>query len=123
MTQQLATLDRPVFKTSRLAEFCSEKELVNQTGHQADEWPLVILKEGLDNALDACEETAVAPVVNIVVNDIGICIADNAPGIAPETVAGILDYGSRMSSREAFVSPTRGAQGNALKTILAMGYC
>ena len=27
-----------------------------------------------------------------------------------------------MSSREAYVSPTRGAQGNALKTILAMGY-
>ena len=27
-----------------------------------------------------------------------------------------------MSSREAYVSPTRGAQGNALKTLLAMGY-
>jgi DNA topoisomerase VI subunit B len=27
-----------------------------------------------------------------------------------------------VSSREAYVSPTRGAQGNALKTILAMGF-
>ena len=28
----------------------------------------------------------------------------------------------RVSSREAYVSPTRGAQGNALKTILAMPF-
>jgi hypothetical protein len=35
-----ATLDRLVFTTSRLAEFCSEKELVNQTGHDSDDWPL-----------------------------------------------------------------------------------
>ena len=35
---------------------------------------------------------------------------------------GILDYTSRVSSREAYVSPTRGAQGNALKTIVAMPF-
>src|SRR4029077_17160781 len=34
----------------------------------------------------------------------------------------ILDYSVRVSSREAYVSPTRGAQGNALKTILAMPF-
>jgi hypothetical protein len=38
------------------------------------------------------------------------------------SLAAILDYTIRVSSREAYVSPTRGAQGNALKTILAMGY-
>jgi len=47
---------------------------------------------------------------------------DNAGGIASETIESILDYTVRVSSREAYVSPTRGAQGNALKTILAMGY-
>src|SRR5262249_26495923 len=31
-------------------------------------------------------------------------------------------YDVRVSSREAYASPTRGAQGNALKTILAMPY-
>jgi hypothetical protein len=34
----------------------------------------------------------------------------------------VLDYSIRVSSREAYLSPTRGAQGNALKTILPMGY-
>ncbi len=53
-------LNRTTFQTSRLLEFCSEKELVNQTGHQTHEWPLVILKGLLDNALDACEEAGVA---------------------------------------------------------------
>jgi hypothetical protein len=47
---------------------------------------------------------------------------DNGAGIKPRTVKSILDYTIRVSSREAYVSPTRGAQGNALKTILAMGY-
>jgi hypothetical protein len=49
-------------------------------------------------------------------------VEDNGDGIAAETVASVLDYSVRVSSREAYCSPTRGAQGNALKTILAMGY-
>jgi hypothetical protein len=54
----------------------------------------------------------------------GLCRAafHNGPGIRAETVADILDYSVRVSSREAYVSPTRGAQGNALKTIIAMPF-
>ena len=115
-----STLIRKTFKTSRLAEFCSQKELVNQTGHEVADWPLVIIKELVDNALDGCEEAGIAPVVSITVNVDGITVADNGAGISAETVTGILDYTARVSSREAYVSPTRGAQGNALKTILAM---
>ncbi len=39
-----------------------------------------------------------------------------------KTIKGILDFSVRVSSREAYVSPTRGAQGNALKTVLAMPF-
>src|SRR4051812_13897532 len=49
-------------------------------------------------------------------------VADNGPGLPAETIDGVLDFGVRVSSREAYVSPTRGAQGNALKTILAMPF-
>jgi DNA topoisomerase VI subunit B len=90
-------LDRVVFTTSRLAEFCSERELINQTGHDTEDWPLVVLKELLDNALDACEEASVAPVVTIDVSDDGIAVTDNGHGIAPETVANILDFTSRTT--------------------------
>jgi hypothetical protein len=115
-------LQRETFRTSRLLDFCSERELVKQVGHAADQWPLVILKELTDNALDAAEETGTAPVIRIAVSDKQIVITDNGPGIPAETVAGILDFAVRVSSREAYASPTRGAQGNAVKTIVAMAF-
>ena len=115
-------LDRSTFQTSRLLDFCSEKELVAQTGHDSDEWPLVILKELMDNALDACEEAGIEPKIKITVDATGIKITDNGPGIPADTINGVLDYSVRKSSREAYVAPDRGAQGNALKTILAMSF-
>jgi hypothetical protein len=112
------------FTTSRLAEFCGQKELTAQTGHSKEDWPLVIVKEVVDNALDAAEEAEIAPEIHIAVSTESgeILITDNGPGIPAETVEGVLDYASRVSSREAYVSPTRGAQGNALKTIVAMPF-
>ena len=115
-------LSRSIFKTTRLSEFASKKELINQTGHAVGDWPLVILKELVDNAIEACEEVGAAPFVKINVAADEITIEDNGPGLAAESVAGMLEFNYRMSSRQAYVSPTRGAQGNALKTILAMPF-
>jgi DNA topoisomerase VI subunit B len=103
-------------------EFCTKRELQNQTGHSTDQWPEVVFKELMDNALDACEEAEIPPVVSVGVTPASFTISDNGAGIKPSTIKSILDYNIRVSSREAYVSPTRGAQGNALKTILAMGY-
>jgi DNA topoisomerase VI subunit B len=115
-------LTRVPFKVSRLMEFCNRRELVNQTGHDVWEWPLVALKELVDNALDASEEAEIAPVILITVKGNTVIITDNGPGIPANTIEGILDYAVRVSSREAYASPTRGAQGNALKTIMPMAY-
>jgi DNA topoisomerase VI subunit B len=115
-------LTRVAFRVSRLMEFCTLRELQNQTGHSHYDWALVVLKELMDNALDACEEAEVAPVISIDVRDGTITIQDNAGGFDPATIKSILDYTVRVSSREAYCSPTRGAQGNALKTILAMAF-
>jgi Histidine kinase-, DNA gyrase B-, and HSP90-like ATPase len=115
-------LKRVPFEVSRLMEFCTRRELANQTGHDVFEWPLVVLKELVDNSLDAAEEAGIAPVVSIDVKDTKIVVTDNGPGIPAATIKSILNYSIRVSSREAYCSPTRGAQGNALKTILPMGY-
>jgi DNA topoisomerase VI subunit B len=115
-------LTRVAFTVSRLMEFCSLRELQNQTGHSIEHWPLVVAKELADNALDACEEAEVAPDIEVTVTPGSITVIDNANGFPAETVASILDYKIRVSSREAYVSPTRGAQGNALKTLLAMSF-
>ncbi len=115
-------LKRVPFTVSRLMEFCTRRELVNQTGHDFVEWPLVVFKELIDNALDACEEAGIAPVITVQVDGDRIAITDNGPGIPASVIDGVLDYSIRVSSREAYVSPTRGAQGNALKTIMPMAY-
>jgi hypothetical protein len=122
--KQRHKLTRVPFEVSRLMEFCSLRELQNQTGHDVWDWPAVVLKELLDNALDACEEAGVAPIVKVSVDSKTgtIVIEDNGPGIPKGTIQSVCDYTVRVSSREAYVSPSRGAQGNALKTILAMGY-
>lgn len=83
-----------------------------QIGHGVADWPLVILKELVDNTLDSTEEAGIAPEIAISVRtDPGsITITDNGPGIPAATVADVLDYSVRVSSREAYVSPTRGAR-------------
>lgn len=117
-----ARLVRSTIATSRLSEFSSQKELTAQTGHALDEWPLVVVKELIDNGLDAAETAGVLPVIEVVVTPGSISVADNGSGIASETVAKILDFSFRVSSNEAYASPTRGQQGNALQTILAMAF-
>jgi DNA topoisomerase VI subunit B len=116
------SFNRETFRTSRELDYFTEKELTAQTGHGPDDWPLVVLKELLDNSLDAAEDARVAPKISVVADTDGIEVRDNGPGIPTETVTGILDFTVRVSSREAYVSPCRGAQGNALKTLVAMPF-
>ena len=119
-----ATLDRALFSTSRAAEYFTAAELQAQTGQPVHRFAAVVLKELVDNALDACEAAGGAPEVAIgVVEEGGLLrleVADNGPGLAPETVARILDFGTRTSDKAAYRSPSRGAQGNALKTVVGI---
>ena len=76
-------------------DFFSEKELVTQTGHEVSEWPLVAVKELVDNALDACEEADIAPVICVTADAAGIAVSDNGPGLPEATLCG------RWTSRSA----------------------
>lgn len=123
---------RTMFQTSRMLEYFTERELMYQTGHPKSHWPYVILKELMDNAMDACENASIAPKIKVELYDAGsafeiaqqfvIVVEDNGPGIDPEVVTKILNFATRTSDKEAYVSPTRGAQGNALKTVFAIPY-
>jgi len=96
-------IERVAFITSRLMEFCTEKELVAQTGHSSYEWARVVIKELVDNGIDACEEADIAPVIKIAITTgksgkpMRIIVEDNGPGIPPETIGGIIDYDIRVS--------------------------
>src|SRR5271154_2507823 len=98
-------LERTTFRTSREMDFFSEKELVTQTGHEISEWPLVFVKEIIDNALDACEEAEIGPVLNVTADAAGITVSDNGPGLPEATLKSALDFRIRASNREAYVAP------------------
>ena len=116
-------LKRQVFTTSHELEYFSESELTTQTGYPKEQWwPDVVVKELIDNSLDACEQAGVAPVIAVDFDGDSIRVTDNGPGIPSEVVRKILDFSTRTSDKQAYVSPTRGAQGNALKTLLAIPY-
>jgi hypothetical protein len=119
-SKKQALFTRTTFITSREMDFFSEKELVTQTGHSVDDWPLVIAKELIDNALDACEESDIPPVIDVTADECGISVRDNGPGLPETTLKAAMDFTVRASNREAYVAPDRGAQGNALKTLLPM---
>jgi DNA topoisomerase VI subunit B len=116
------SLARKTFTVSRLSEFVSTLELVKQIGHAVEQWPEVVIKESVDNALDEAEEAGIAPKVEVAVNtaNLTITVTDHGRGVSPETVEGLVDLAQKVSSRAGYVSPTRGQQGNALQTILAM---
>ena len=122
----MAQLQRTTFETSRAAEYFDARQLSTLTGVPKDEFASVCLKELVDNALDACETAGVAPVVGVEVErdneTISLAISDNGPGIPPEVVKKVLDYNIRVSDKAAYRSPTRGAQGNALKTVIGIPY-
>lgn len=76
---------------------------------------LIIVKEGVDNALDACEEARILPEVYVKLEELGkekyrVVIRDNGPGILKDKIPkifGTLLYGSKFHR----LRQSRGAQG------------
>ncbi len=110
-------LNRSTFDVSRELEFFTEKELQMQIGHGREMWPVALLKELIDNALDACETANVSPLVEVEIGDKSFSVRDNGPGLPQEILVRSLDYLKRVSDKAFYVSPTRGQLGNALKVI------
>jgi len=115
-------LERTTFTTSRLLEFFTEQELTLQIGHDRDLWPAAILKELIDNGLDACEKAAIAPHIQVMVEGDALVVRDNGPGLPADTLQRSLDYAVRVSDKAYYVSPTRGRLGNALKCVWAVPF-
>jgi hypothetical protein len=115
----IKTLNRTAFVTGRALEYFTEKHLIQQIGDIPTRWPRVLLKELLDNALDACESAIIAPEIAVTIEDDALIVEDNGPGLPLSTIENSLDYAVRVSDKSSYVSPSRGQLGNALKCVWA----
>lgn len=118
-------LERRHFTTPRSSEYFTLEGLQKETGQPPNQFRHMALKELLDNALDAAESAGNAPDVHVefveTENGLTLTIADNGPGIPPGVVERILsDFSASTSDKACYRSPMRGAQGNALKTVIGM---
>ncbi|HJT76547.1 MAG TPA: hypothetical protein VJ739_05030, partial [Gemmataceae bacterium] len=113
------SLRRSHFTTKRVLEFFTEKELTMQIGHPIGLWPVALLKELIDNALDAAESAGAAPVIEALIEGDAVAVQDNGPGLPRQALLRSLDYTVRVSDKAHYVSPTRGQLGNALECLWA----
>src|SRR5262249_24352726 len=119
MSKTSGLAERLTFTTPRGLEYFNEDDLSTLIGCSRAGWPQALVKELIDNSLDACESKRIAPEVSVIRGREFFSVADNGPGIEPEVVARALDFSSRTSSNSKYVSPTRGQLGNALKCLVA----
>jgi hypothetical protein len=117
-------LQREVFEAPRVSEYFIARELTMLTGQPRASFAAVVQKELGDNALDAAESAGRAPHLffRVCASDelLTISVEDNGAGIPVKTVEKALDFSIRASDKAAYRSPTRGAQGNALKTVFGI---
>ena len=93
-----------------------------QIGYSKPLWPVVLVKELIDNALDACESADIQPHIIVKVEPDAVSVQDNGPGLSLKTIQDSLDYLERVSDKAHYASPTRGQLGNALKCVWAAPY-
>ncbi len=119
-------VERTVFATSRAAEFLEERALQVQTGQPSHAFGAVVIKELIDNALDAAESAGRAPNIEIITRTEGgiifVTVGDNGAGITRATVEKVIDFSVLASDKARYRGPARGAQGNALKTLLGIPF-
>jgi hypothetical protein len=120
----LSGFKRVHFTTSRELDFFTESALSKQIGHAPQLWPIALVKELIDNALDACEgwkpvDSDGPPSIDVLVGEDFVSVRDNGPGLPEKVIRESMDYTLRVSDKAHFISPTRGQMGNALKCVWA----
>jgi len=117
----------PLLSRSRSLEYLNIQGLCAITGCQKESFDSWILKELIDNALDACDADKVKPPridvkITRIDNIVNICVQDNGPGLSRENLEKILDFSRFSSSKYYQKKPQRGYMGNALKAIIGIPF-
>lgn len=113
--------------TQRNVEYFSRDGLRTLTGLDENLWELAIIKELLDNSLDALdrafsEKRITEKHVSLSTSKGRLVVSDNAGGIPEPVLDNVFNFDVYTSSKRDYRTPTRGAQGNALKTVIGICY-
>lgn len=93
------------------------KDAISATGLPEHRYQEVIVKELLDNSLDAVDQLDVKAITITSENGL-FAICDNGGGIPEDTLENIFDFTCSASSKKNVRTVSRGAQGNALKSVI-----
>lgn len=98
------------------------KQLVQLTGQSKEDFDIVILKEALDNAIDAAEAAKTPPQITLHINPNNrlATIIDNGIGLDETAIIKLLNFKARVSSKDAKLTTSRGQQGIAFKGLVGI---
>jgi len=116
--------ERRMLGRTELSKYINPQVLPQQTGCDLSDLDDFILKELVDNALDACDEPS-TPTVDIVFDTdqlLTLTVRDNGIGLTQGRVKKIMDFNKSYSTKSCYKYPTRGALGNALKCVIGAPY-
>jgi len=122
--------DRRFHTDSRADENFTKDGLETLTGQPSRKWGRYVVKELVDNALEAVEEADTeTPTITVETEVEGrgrrayatsVTVSDNGDGIPESQIEQIADVDRFGGTKRHYALPTRGTQGNALMTVLGI---
>jgi len=92
-------MQHPTFRSSIALDFFSVKALQVQIGRTLSVWPLALLKELIDNALDSCELQGMPPDIAVTVEADALSVRDNGGDLPEAALPDSLDYTIRVNEK------------------------
>ena len=113
---------KEILETPRQSEYFTLDGLRTLTGLKDEKWDFCILKELIDNALDVLDTSKHKELDVTYKNDEHhyLAVGDPGDGIPEAVLDRVFDFDVYVSDKRNFNIISRGCQGNALKTIIAI---
>jgi hypothetical protein len=108
-----------MYKTRIASDYFTVQGLETRTGLSKASWENAVIKELVDNALDAIEAVPVKE-ITVEYSYGALGIYDNGSGLSIADVQSIYDFENYVSKNRHIINVSRGKQGNGLKSVIGI---